>query len=111
MEEGTATMIKNSRKKGKKERNYLRVAEASISSKWQSTDSCWLIQNYEDTISLGKAFIQKIPNLKLVLLQGPLGAGKTSFDIRCGCSERDRTSNFTVSKAATMSMNETFRVK
>ena len=60
-------------------KNLYRVAEASIWSEWQSTDSCWLIQTLEDTISLGKALVQQIPNLKLVLLEGPLGAGKTSL--------------------------------
>ena len=79
MEGGTATMVKNLGMKGKGEKNLCRVAEASISSKWQSTDSCWLIQNLEDTIALGKAFIHKIPNLKIVLLEGPLGSGKTCF--------------------------------
>ena len=79
MDGGTAIMIKSSRKKGTVKRNLYRVAEASISNEWQSTDSCWLIQNLEDTIALGKVFINKIPNLKLVLLEGSLGAGKTSL--------------------------------
>ncbi len=79
MEEGTATMIKSSIKKGKENEKHYKVVEASIASKWQSTDSCWLIQNLADTMCLGEAFIHRIPNLKLVLLEGPLGAGKTSF--------------------------------
>ena len=47
--------------------------------KCQSTDSSWLLENLEDTISLGQAITDMIPNLKLLLLEGPLGAGKTSL--------------------------------
>ena len=55
------------------------MIETSHLSKRQSTDSCWLLQNLEETIHLGKSLTQMIPNLKLLLLEGPLGAGKTSI--------------------------------
>ena len=61
------------------QRNFYRVNEASHFKDWQSTDSSWLIKDPEETIALGKVFSQKIPNLKLLLLEGPLGAGKTSL--------------------------------
>ena len=48
-------------------------------SKKQSTDSSWLLQDLEETIALGKSLTQIIPDLKLLLLEGPLGAGKTSL--------------------------------
>ncbi len=45
----------------------------------QSTDSCWLLKDLEETIQLGEIVAHTITDLKLLLLQGPLGAGKTSF--------------------------------
>ena len=45
----------------------------------QSTDKTWILSNLEDTIALGEALFQRMPNLTLLLLQGPLGAGKTSL--------------------------------
>ena len=45
----------------------------------QSTDSCWFLRDLEETIQLGKNIAKTIPDLKLLLLEGPLGAGKTSF--------------------------------
>ncbi len=60
-------------------KNLYRVAEASHWRDLQSTDSCWLIKGLEETIALGQTLIQAIPDLKLLLLEGPLGAGKTSL--------------------------------
>ena len=37
------------------------------------------IENLEETMNLGKKFSQELSPLSIVLLQGPLGAGKTSF--------------------------------
>ena len=60
-------------------KNHSGVSEASIVSEWQSTDSCWIIESLDETIALGQTLIQRIPNLKLILLEGALGAGKTSL--------------------------------
>ncbi len=46
---------------------------------WQSTDSCWILSNLEETIALGKGLTKHFPDLKLLLLEGPLGSGKTSL--------------------------------
>ncbi|WP_320666793.1 tRNA (adenosine(37)-N6)-threonylcarbamoyltransferase complex ATPase subunit type 1 TsaE [Prochlorococcus sp. MIT 1307] len=53
--------------------------EASEWSQCQSTDSYWLLQNLEETIALGTKLSERIPDLKILLLEGPLGAGKTSL--------------------------------
>ena len=46
---------------------------------WQSKDSYWILKNLEETIALGEALLKTIPNMNLLLLEGPLGAGKTSL--------------------------------
>ncbi len=61
------------------ERNLCELAEGSSSIDWQSTDQSWILKNLEDTISLGMALIKNLPELRLLLLEGPLGAGKTSL--------------------------------
>ena len=47
--------------------------------KGQYNYSYAILENLEETISYGENFIKKIPNIKLILLKGPLGAGKTSL--------------------------------
>tara|TARA_Y100001968_G_C19231746_1_gene654828 strand:- start:421 stop:903 length:483 start_codon:yes stop_codon:yes gene_type:complete len=50
--------------------------------KWiedQSNNSCWNLKNLEETLAFGKDLISKTPQIKLLLLQGALGAGKTSL--------------------------------
>ncbi len=37
------------------------------------------IENFAETINLGKKFAQELNPQSIVLLQGPIGAGKTSF--------------------------------
>jgi len=37
------------------------------------------IENFTETINLGKKFAQELNPQSIVLLQGPIGAGKTSF--------------------------------
>ena len=37
------------------------------------------VENLKETINLGKKFAQKLEEQSIVLLQGPIGAGKTSF--------------------------------
>ena len=53
------------------------------------------VENLEETIQLGKKFAQGLHPKSIVLLQGPIGAGKTSFvqGIAEGlCIEEDITS-------------------
>lgn len=45
----------------------------------QSSFSSWILKDLNDTIRFGRNLIQKRPNIKLLLLQGDLGAGKTSL--------------------------------
>ncbi len=61
------------------EKGVYGIAEAFRLIGMQSTDSCWFLKNVQETIALGKALSQNIPDLKLLLLEGSLGAGKTSL--------------------------------
>ena len=45
----------------------------------QSNYSCWILKDLYETISFGEKFIKALPKAKLLLLQGDLGAGKTSL--------------------------------
>ncbi|WP_320663665.1 tRNA (adenosine(37)-N6)-threonylcarbamoyltransferase complex ATPase subunit type 1 TsaE [Prochlorococcus sp. MIT 1223] len=45
----------------------------------QSNNNCWELSNLEETISFGEELFKKLPQIKLLLLQGKLGAGKTSL--------------------------------
>jgi len=45
----------------------------------QSTDRRWILKTLEETIALGEAINKQLPDLKLLLLKGPLGAGKTTL--------------------------------
>ena len=48
---------KKSKRRKQMKKNLYKVAEASSGSNWQSTNSSWLLDNLEETIALGKAFI------------------------------------------------------
>ena len=54
-------------------------AETFDSVNGQSTNKSWVLVDLEETIALGKELGQRLPNLTLLLLNGPLGAGKTSL--------------------------------
>ena len=45
----------------------------------QANNLCWTLDKPESTMSLGSRLTKKIPNLRILLLEGPLGAGKTTF--------------------------------
>ena len=47
--------------------------------KKQSNFSSWILKDLEDTIRFGEHLIQSFPNIRILLLQGELGAGKTSL--------------------------------
>jgi len=59
--------------------NLCRVAEASGSPDTQSTESTWILEDLQATHQLGHALANRLPNGAVVLLQGQLGAGKTSL--------------------------------
>ena len=45
----------------------------------ESKNFSWALDKPESTISLGSTLTKKFPNLKILLLFGPLGAGKTTL--------------------------------
>ena len=45
----------------------------------QNNNFCWTLENPESTVSLGTRLTKKFPNLRILLLNGPLGAGKTTL--------------------------------
>ncbi len=45
----------------------------------QANDFCWTLDKPESTISIGSTLTKKFPDLGILLLQGPLGAGKTTL--------------------------------
>ena len=69
------------------ELNLCRDAEASGSLKSESTSHVWLLETLETTHALGEQLALTLPSRAILLLQGPLGAGKTSLvqGIAKGC--------------------------
>ena len=59
--------------------NLCRIAEASDSLESQSTDTFWILETLEATHGLGQELAAHLPASSLLLLEGPLGAGKTSL--------------------------------
>ena len=45
----------------------------------QANHLCWTLEKPESTISFGSTLTKKFPNLRILLLDGPLGAGKTTL--------------------------------
>ena len=45
----------------------------------QKNKFCWTLDKPESTVSLGTRLTKKIPDLCILLLNGPLGAGKTTL--------------------------------
>ncbi len=45
----------------------------------QTNNFCWTLDKPESTMSLGSTLTKKFPNLRILLLNGPLGAGKTTL--------------------------------
>ena len=45
----------------------------------QNNDFCWTLDKPESTVFLGTRLTKKFPELRLLLLNGPLGAGKTTL--------------------------------
>ena len=61
------------------ELNICRDAEASGSLNHQSTDQSWILKDLEATRALGRYLVQQPVRPSLLLLEGTLGAGKTSL--------------------------------
>ncbi len=49
------------------------------SIKWQSSESGWILDDLKATLDFGEALSKNLLNATLLLLDGPLGAGKTSL--------------------------------
>ena len=62
-------MIKESEKKFEVDNSFVQ----------QNTNFCWTFDNPESTMSFGSTLTKKIPDLGILLLYGPLGAGKTTL--------------------------------
>ena len=45
----------------------------------QTNNFCWTLEKPESTVSLGTRLTKKFPALSILLLNGPLGAGKTTL--------------------------------
>ena len=45
----------------------------------QTNNFCWTLDKPESTMSLGSTLTKKFPDLNILLLKGPLGAGKTTL--------------------------------
>ena len=45
----------------------------------QTKNFCWTLDKPESTMSLGSTLTKKFPDLSILLLNGPLGAGKTTL--------------------------------
>ena len=61
------------------ELNLCRDAEASGSLGADSTGRVWWLETLETTHSLGEQLALALPKKAILLMQGPLGAGKTSL--------------------------------
>ena len=45
----------------------------------QTNNFCWTLDKPESTMSIGSTLTKKFPDLSILLLNGPLGAGKTTL--------------------------------
>lgn len=61
------------------ELNICRDAEASGSLDPDSTGNVWSLETLETTRALGRLLARELPTGAILLLSGPLGAGKTSL--------------------------------
>ena len=61
------------------ELNLCRDAEASGSPDLDSTGHVWSLETLETTRALGRLLARELPTGAILLLSGPLGAGKTSL--------------------------------
>ena len=61
------------------EKNTEKQFEVFNSYAQQTNNFCWTLDKPESTMSLGSTLTKKFPDLRILLLIGPLGAGKTTL--------------------------------
>ena len=61
------------------EKNTKKQFEVFNSFAQQTESFCWTLDKPESTISFGSTLTKKFPELSLLLLNGPLGSGKTTL--------------------------------
>ena len=61
------------------EKNSEEQFEVCASSDQKNNDFCWNLEKPESTMFLGSRLTKKFPDLGILLLNGPLGAGKTTL--------------------------------
>ncbi len=61
------------------EQNTEKQFEVFNSFAQQTNNFCWTLDKPESTLSLGSTLTKKFPDLSILLLNGPLGAGKTTL--------------------------------
>jgi len=59
--------------------NFEKTFKVFNSFAQQTNNCCWTLDQPESTISFGSTLTKKFPNLRILLLKGPLGAGKTTL--------------------------------
>ena len=60
-------------------RNIFKKIQVPESIGWQSNQSGWLLEDLGATIEFGKRLSEILKDSKMLLLDGPLGSGKTSL--------------------------------
>ncbi len=60
-------------------KDFLGKLESFNSLAQQGDNLCWTLDRPESTIELGTILTKKFPNIRILLLNGPLGAGKTTI--------------------------------
>ena len=60
-------------------KNFDEKFEVFNSFAQQSNNFCWTLDNPESTVSFGTRLTKNFPDLSILLLNGPLGAGKTTL--------------------------------
>ena len=61
------------------EKNTEKQFEVLNSFAQQTNNFCWTLDKPESTMWLGSTLTKKFPNIRILLLKGPLGAGKTTL--------------------------------
>ncbi len=61
------------------EKDFKEKFEVLNSFAQQTNNFCWSLEKPESTMLLGSRLTKKFPDLRILLLNGPLGAGKTTL--------------------------------